>query len=169
MRRGQRTSLALCVAVLFHAIHVRAADPGFPIYFEDSTLVVNPQIVNRTTYLPLADIVRHLKIPYTDAVSLETFTIRGANGRIVLTRNSGLISVNDQIVLMRNPILRENNEWLVPIDFLSQGLSRVSGIEFRNRSGAARVFAGNVNSSELVMNAQALGPVTRLTLRSENP
>ena len=159
----------LCVAALFYTIHLRAAEPGYPIYFQDSTLVLTPQIVNRATYLPLAEIVQHLKIPYTDALSLETFTVRAPNGRLVLTRNSGLISVNDQIVLLRNPILRENNQWLVPIDFLTQGLGRVTGLEFRNRAGASRIFAGNVNSSELVMNAQVLGPVTRLTLRAETP
>jgi N-acetylmuramoyl-L-alanine amidase len=170
MRRASLIFLSVfTLAALFHNVRIRAADSGFPIYFGDSTLIVTPQIVNRTTYLPLVEIVRHLKIPYTDAVTLETFTIRGPNARLVLTKNSGLISINDQIVLMRNPILRQDNEWLAPVEFLSQGLARVAGIEFRNRPGTSRVFAGNVNPSELVMNAQPLGPVTRVTLRSEKP
>ena len=160
---------AFNLAIVFYAIHVRAAGSGFPIYFEDSTLVVSPQIINKTTYLPLADIVQHLKIPYTDALSLETFTIRAQNARLVLTRNSGLISVNDQIVILKSPVLRENNQWLVPLDFLPQGLGRITGLEFRNRAGTNRVFVGGVKPSELVMNAQTLGPVTRLTLRSETP
>ena len=159
----------VCLESWVHTLRLGAAESGFPIYFPDSTLILTPQIVNRTTYLPLVDIVRHLKVPYTDALTLETFTIRAATARLVLTRNSGLISVNDQIVLLRNAVLRENNQWLVPLDFLSQGLTRITGIEFRNRAGTSRVFAGDVNPSELVMNAQTLGPVTRLTLRSEAP
>jgi hypothetical protein len=162
-------ALALTLAVFSYALQVRTGESGFPIYFEDSKLILTPQVINRTTYLPLVDIVQHLKVPYTDALSLETFTIRPPNSRLVLTRNSALISVNDQIVLLRNPVLRENNQWLIPIDFLTQGLERVTGVEFRNRGGAARIFAGNVTPSELVMNAQALGPLTRLTLRSEQP
>jgi len=159
-----RLMAAICVAVLFFGSSTRAADSGFPIYFENSKLVVKAEIVNRTTYLPLIDIVQFMKLPYTDALSLETFTIRNGNSRLVLTKNSGLISINDQIVLLRNPILRENDRWMVPLDFLTLGLSKISGTEFRNRAGP-RIFAGNVQAPELVMNAQSLGAITRLTIR----
>jgi len=161
--------VAVCVAILFLSSSIRAADAGFPIYFEGSKLMVKSETVNRTTYLPLADIVQFMKLPYTDALSLETFTIRSGNSRLVLTKNSGLISINDQIVLLRSPILRENDRWLVPIDFLSSGLSKITGVEFRYRLGAPRIFAGNVAAPELVMNAQQLGPITRLTIRTGVP
>jgi N-acetylmuramoyl-L-alanine amidase len=144
----------------------RAADTGFPIYFADSKLVLKPEIVNRVTYLPLMDIIQFLELPYTDSLALETLTIRAPKGRLVITRNSGLISINDQIVLLRNSILKEDERWLAPIDFLSQGLTRATGTEFEHRSGSMRVFAGGVDPPELIMNAQALGPMTRLTIRA---
>ena len=53
-------------------------------------------------------------------------------------------SINDQIVLLRNPILRETDRWMVPVDFLTQGLSKITGTEFRYRLGAPRIFAGAV-------------------------
>src|SRR5262245_16006180 len=162
--------VALAAAVFFYSRSLKAAaDERMPIYFPDSTITVKTETVNRTVYLPLVEIVRHLNLPYTDAVSLETFTIRGPNALLVLTRNSQLISINGQIVFLSSNIRRENQQWLVPVDFLSQGLSRVSGIMFRYRPGSSRVFAGDVNPSELVMNAQNLGRVTRLTIRSETP
>ena len=34
----------------------RAADTGFPIYFDNSKLLVKTETVDRTTYLPLVDI-----------------------------------------------------------------------------------------------------------------
>src|ERR1051326_7026066 len=104
----------------------RAADSGFPIYFENSKLIVKAETINRTTYLPLIDIIQFMKLPYTDALSLETLTIRTGNSRLVLTKNSGLISINDQIVVLRDPILRENDRWFAPIDFLTTGLSRIT-------------------------------------------
>jgi N-acetylmuramoyl-L-alanine amidase len=52
------------------------------------------------------------------------------------------------------------------LDFLSQGLSRVAGMEFRYRPGSRRIFAGRVQVAELAMSAQSLGGTTRLTLRS---
>src|SRR5215510_515200 len=107
---------ALCAALFVSGRITRAADSGFPIYFENNKLILKSEVVNRTTYLPLVDIVQFMKLGYTDALSLETFTIRSGTSRLVLTKNSGLISINDQIVLLRNPILRDNDRWLVPID-----------------------------------------------------
>jgi len=159
----------LAAAVLMVVTLTRAADTGFPIYFENSKLLVKAETVDRTTYLPLVDIVQFMKLPYTDAISLETFTIRSGTSRLVLTKNSGLISINDQVVLLRNPILREGDRWMVPVDFVTQGLAKVTGTAFRYRLGAPRIFAGAVEAPELVMNAQTLGAITRLTIRVGAP
>jgi N-acetylmuramoyl-L-alanine amidase len=143
-----------------------AADTDFLLYFENSTLALKSQTVDRTTYLPLQEIVKHLGLAYTDATALMTFTIQGQNARLVLTPGSGFISFNDQPVLLQNPVRRDGGQWLVPLDFLSQGLSRVANLEFRYRPGSRRVFAGKVTTTELAMNAQSLGALTRLTLRA---
>ncbi len=157
--------VAILAALLMSGAQTRAADSGFPLYFENSKLVLKAESINRTTYLPLLDIVQFMKLPFTDAISLETFTIRSGSSRLVLTKNSGLMSINDQIVILRNPIVRENDRWMVPIDFLTLGLSRITGQEFRYRTGMSRIFVGSSSAPELIMNAQTLGPITRLTLR----
>jgi len=144
---------------------IRAADANFPIYFPNSKVVVKAETFNRVTYLPLKEIIEHMGLPYTDALALETLTIRSGNNRLVVTKNSALISYNDQIVLLPNPILREDGRWLVPLEFLTTGLTRLTGTEFRYRPGTSRIFADNVDAPELEMNAQTLGPITRLTIR----
>src|SRR5947207_895484 len=82
-------------AVFLSPLLLRAADNDLPIYFEDSTLVLKTQTVNRIAYLPLADIVRHLELSYTNDTTQDVFTIRRGNAQIVLTRNSAAISVNN--------------------------------------------------------------------------
>jgi N-acetylmuramoyl-L-alanine amidase len=158
--------LALMASGLFFTLPLSAADTDFLIYFENSTLALKSQTIDRTTYLPLADIVRHMGIAFTDATALLTFTIQGQNSRLVLTPGSAFVAVNDQPILLQSAVRRENGQWLVPLDFLSQGLARVAGMEFRYRPGTRRVFAGRVQVAELAMNAQPLGGITRLTLRS---
>jgi N-acetylmuramoyl-L-alanine amidase len=144
---------------------IRAADANFPIYFPNSKVVVKAETFNRVTYLPLKEIIEHMGVPYTDALALETLTIRSGNNRLVVTKNSALMSYNDQIVLLPSPILREEGRWLVPMEFLTTGLTRLTGTEFRYRPGTSRIFAENVAAPELEMNAQTLGPITRLTIR----
>jgi N-acetylmuramoyl-L-alanine amidase len=171
MRISRIASLiaALAAAVFIFGGLSRAADGNLPIYFQNSKLVVKTETVNRITYLPLKEIIEFLGFPYTDALALETLTIRSGNSRLIVTRNSGVMSFNDQIVLLPSPVLKENGRWLAPVEFLNQGLARLSGTEFRYRAGVARVFAGDVEAPELVMNAQSLGPITRLTIRCGSP
>src|SRR5262245_6505940 len=131
-------------ALLFiPASRTNAADGNLPIYFKNSKLLVKADTINRTIYLPLAEIFQFMGLPYTDALALETVTVRSGNSRLVATRNSALISLNDQIILLPSPILRENNRWTGPVDFLSLGLSPLTKIEFRYRPGIPRIFAGD--------------------------
>ena len=160
---------ALGAAIFIFRGSIRAADSGFPIYFPDSKLVVKAEVMNRTVYLPIREIIGHLRLPYTDSVALETLTIRSGNNQLVVTKNSALISYNGQIVLLPSPILREDNRWLAPVEFLTMGLTKMTGMEFRYRPGTSRIFAGSVDAPELEMNAQTLGPITRLTLRCAFP
>lgn len=160
---------ALVCALFVFGSRSHAADGNFPIYFPNMKLVVKTQSINRVVYLPITDITSVMGLPYTDALALETLTVRSGNSRLVASRNSALISVNDQIILLPSPILREDGKWLGPIDYLTQGLSKLTGTEFRYRSGSSRIFAGSIDPPELLMNAQSLGPITRLTVRSSAP
>src|SRR5215467_276135 len=165
----KKAFIVVVLAALGAALFVSAADTNFPVYFPNSKLLVKADMMNRTVYLPLKEIIQHMGVPYTDAIALETLTMRSGNNKLVVTKNSALISLNDQILLLPNPILRDDNRWLGPVEFLSMGLTRLTGTEFRYRPGMSRMFVGAVNAPELEMNAQTLGPITRLTIRSAEP
>src|SRR5712692_10370417 len=150
----KKICIAVLVAALGAALFIFAADTNFPIYFPDSKLIVKADVMNRTMYLPIKEIVGHMGLPYTDSTALETLTIRSGNNRLVVTKNSALISYNDQIILLPSPILREDSRWLAPVEFLTSGLTRMTGTEFRYRPGTSRIFAGSVEAPELELNAQ---------------
>ncbi|HEY2384947.1 MAG TPA: N-acetylmuramoyl-L-alanine amidase [Terriglobia bacterium] len=165
----KKVVIAGLLAAFGAALFLSAADTSFPIYFPNSKLLVKADVMNRTVYLPVKEIVQQMGVPYTDAIALETLTMRSGSNRLVVTKNSALISYNDQIILLPNPILREDNRWLAPAEFLTMGLTRLTGTEFRYRPGTSRIFAGNIEAPELEMNAQTLGPITRVTLRCAVP
>jgi N-acetylmuramoyl-L-alanine amidase len=165
----KKVFIAVLLAALGAVLLVSAADTNFPIYFPNSKLLVKTEVLNRTVYLPVTEVIQQMGVPYQDAIALETLTIRSGSNRLVVTKNSALISYNDQIILLPSPILREDNRWLAPVEFLSMGLTRLTGTEFRYRAGTSRVFAGNIEAPELEMNAQTLGPITRVTIRCAVP
>jgi N-acetylmuramoyl-L-alanine amidase len=83
-----------------------------------------------------------------------------------LARNSAVISIDNQITLLPNPVLHDNGVWLVPVEFLQQGLSRLTATEFRRRAGSPRAFAGKAKPADLNMSSQSQAALTRLTLRT---
>jgi N-acetylmuramoyl-L-alanine amidase len=159
----------LAAGLFYYTGAASAADSDFPIYLEDSTIILKTQAVKGVLYLPLADIVRNFTLPYTNDTTQESFTIRGANSQVVLTRNSASISVNGQSAAMPSPVLHDNGIWLVPVEFLQQGLSRLTSLEFRRRTGSPRAFSARVKATELNMSAQSQATLTRLTFRTANP
>src|SRR5207249_901235 len=161
---------ALGAALFIFGGLMHAADTSIPIYFPNSKLIVKAETFSRATYVPIKEIIEFMGVPYTDALALETLTLRsGSNSRLLMTKNSALMSYNNQILLLPSPILREEGRWLAPLEFLTIGLTRLTGTEFRYRPGTPRIYADNVDSPELEMNAQTLGPITRLTLRCSVP
>src|SRR5262249_27918592 len=139
------------------------------IYFSDSKIIVKANVTNSTVYLPIKEVVSHLGLPYTDSTALETLTIRSGSNQLVVTKNSGIISYNGQIIILPNQILRDDNRWLAPVEFFTMGLTKMTGSEFHYRAGTSRMFVGNIDPPELELNAQTLGPITRVTLRSNTP
>jgi hypothetical protein len=113
---------ALGAAVFIFGGLIRAADTNFPIYFPNTKLILKAENFKSETYLPLRQILETMALPYTDALALETLTVRSGNSRLVVTKNSALMSYNDQIVLLPSPVLREDGRWLAPIEFLNTGL-----------------------------------------------
>src|SRR5207249_2728221 len=75
---------AFGAAVFIFGGLIRAADTNFPIYFPDGKLILKGEGVNRSVYLPLRPIIEHIGLPYTDALALETLTIRSAGNRLVV-------------------------------------------------------------------------------------
>ena len=77
---------ALGAALFIFGGLIRAADSNFPIYFSNSKLVVKAETFNRETYLPLRQVLESMGVPYTDALALETLTIRSGNSRLEIGR-----------------------------------------------------------------------------------
>jgi N-acetylmuramoyl-L-alanine amidase len=161
--------VVLAGALLFLSRMLGAAEDRITIYFDDSTLSLKTVNMNSTVYLPLSDVVDHLHLPYTDAKILEEFTIGSNNAKVLLAKNTRLIVVKGSQEFLLYPVVHENQQWMVPVEFLSKGLTPITGIEFRYKPGVPRIFTGKVAPIELLMNAQALGPITRLTIGTSSP
>ena len=138
----------------------------FVVYFDDGPFLSEHFEAGGTAYIPLTELVRRMALPYTDATALETFTVRGPNGALLARSDSNTIAIDGSDTQLEHPVLREDGRWFVPVEFLTNGLGAITGMQFRHTTGAPRILVGDVTATELDLNAVQTANATRLTIRS---
>jgi N-acetylmuramoyl-L-alanine amidase len=139
---------------------------GIVIYLEDGPLVSDTSVRNGATYLPVLELVGRLALAFTEDETSETLTIRGPEGALEVINNSNAVRIGSRLVRMNSPVVREAEQWWVPVEFLTLPLADISGVRFRYEAGSPRIFAGSVTPALLDMNAAPNQSGTRLTIRT---
>lgn len=162
--------LALAAAALLPAPGVSGApqdtDSQLVFYFDDGPFFSEAADRNDTTYVPVLPLARHLGLPYTDAAAVGTLTIRGPGGTLEAASDSNTLAIGSRAIAMSTPVVREDDRWWVPMEFLTRGLPIVLGVPFRHRAGSRRVFASPTAPTVVDIAAAPTLDGTRLTIRT---
>ena len=80
-------------------------------------------------------------------------TVRGQS--IVLTADQNVVSVAGRLVSLPAPVLRRDNRWLVPVDFLSRALSSALNTRIDYRRGVRLLIVGDMRVPRVVARIDA--------------
>ena len=166
---GASLTLVCALVVLvprFAAYQQASAPTPLVIYFDDGPFISEKLNRNGGLYIPVIDIVERLSLPYTDAPATQLLSVRGPGGTLEARHNSNTITIDGGAVQMNWPAFREGERWWVPIEFLTMGVTEVTGIRFRYDDEAHRVIVGDLRPALLDMNATPTETGTRLTIRA---
>ncbi len=141
--------------------------PTFVVYFDDGPFTPSVSIRDNGMFVELTGLIRRMQLPYTDATSAGTFTIRGPLGTLIATSEEDTLTIDGRTLPMALAPFREDARWYVPLEFLTTGLEQISGVDFRYQPGTPRIFAGTVTPTRLTMSAVGNEGETRLTIRSD--
>ncbi len=139
----------------------------FVVYFNDGPFPTTSTLRNDATFVELTDLIRRMGLPYTDATSAATFTIRGPLGTLIATSERNTLTIDGQTLELEHAPFKDNTEWYVPVEFLTSALEQITGVDFRYQSGAPRLLAGTLTATRLAINAVGNQGETRLTIRSD--
>ena len=74
---------------------------------------------------------------------------------IVLTENQNVVAVSGRLVSLPAPVLRRDNRWLVPVDFLPRALASAIATRIDYRRGVRLLIVGEMRVPRVVTRVDA--------------
>ena len=159
-------SLGLLASQASAPRQTNAPEP-FVVYFNDGPFPTKSILRDNARFVELTNLIRRMELPYTDATSVATFTIRGPLGTLIATSERNTVTIDGQTLELEHAPFKDNTEWYVPVEFLTSALEHITGVDFRYEPGAPRLLAGTLTATRLAISAVGNQGDTRLTIRSD--
>ena len=112
----------------------------------------------------LDDLVRRFELEVDDESRTGTVTVSSGGQAIILTADQRLVSVSGRLVSLRAAPQRSGDEWLVPLDFLSQALRRIIDESLELRARSRLLLVGDVTVPRVTGRYRTRGAGGRLSL-----
>lgn len=123
----------------------RARGDNFVVYLPNAHQLVPIQIVDNTRYLPLVKVLNLVGTVSVLEEKRDVLKVAVNDDRLELHEGNNKIKINRHDIKLVNPVRVENDNWLVPLDFLDSVLPHLTTENIRYRAGDERLYLGNVN------------------------
>ncbi|MGH9450317.1 MAG: N-acetylmuramoyl-L-alanine amidase [Terriglobia bacterium] len=143
----------------------RLRSENFVFYLPNQHKLITVQKVGDTNYLPLIPLL-NLRGPVAGLQekrnSLKVW-VGGDQLQFHLDRNK--VQVNKTSVILPQPVLRVDGEWIVPEAFLTSIFARIAGPPFVYRAGSTRAFVGDVHPLSYTVRLESQPSGARLVIQ----
>lgn len=113
-------------------------------------------------YLALDEVAAAFNTSVQDDRLAGGVTMSVGGRTLVLTPDQGVVSVGGRLVSLAAPVIRQNNRWLVPTDFLSRALALATGTRMDLRRVSRLVIVGDLRVPRVTARVDGNGPRTSL-------
>ena len=150
--------IALAVALGVTALQHPAAQtppPGLRVLSREGTRPLPTVTQNNQEYVALEDLATAFGLTFREdrLAGGMTITVRGQT--IILTADQTVVSVSGRLVSLTSAPLRQNNRWLIPLDFLPRALGLALGTRIELRRNARLVILGDIRVPRVVARVEA--------------
>ncbi len=158
----------LGLAVLFWPARPLRSD-NFVFYFPSSHQLVPLEIVGQARYLPLLKVLNLVVQVGGLQAKSSSLTVWVGNTRLELHADEKRIHVDKQWVPLKDPLRVSNGQWMVPVDFLTSVLPKLTREPISYQMGTNRILIGAVKTSSFTARLDPLPNGARLTLQFTDP
>jgi N-acetylmuramoyl-L-alanine amidase len=138
---------------------------NFVFYFPNSRHVVPLQVIENIQYLPLLQILNLVGKLNGLQEKRNNLKVGFGNTQIELRADDPKIRLDKTTTTLSAPIRVSNGKWMVPIDFLTTVLPRLTSQRLEYQVGTNRIFLGDVNPGSFTLRLEPVSSGVRLTFQ----
>ena len=142
----------LCASVSFF---VSAQTPTLTVLSREGRKPIPMTTVNNQEYLAVDDVNAAFGTTSREDRLAGGLTITARGQSIMLTENQNVVSVAGRLASLPLPVLRRDNRWLVPVDFLTRALSSALATRIDYRRGVRLLIVGEMRVPRVVARIDA--------------
>jgi N-acetylmuramoyl-L-alanine amidase len=110
---------------------------------------------NNQEYIALDDLAAAFGLTFREDRLAGGLTISARNSTIILTADQSVVSVSGRLVSLTTAPVRQNNRWLIPLDFLPRALGVALETRIELRRNARLLIVGDLRVPRVVARVEA--------------
>jgi N-acetylmuramoyl-L-alanine amidase len=144
--------VALCLVAVYFAA---AQTPAVTVLSREGRKPIPVNAINNQEYVAVDDVNTAFGTTSREDRVAGGLVITARGQSIVLTADQNVVSVAGRLVSLPAPVLRRDNRWLVPVDFLPRALSSALNTRIDYRRGVRLLIVGDLRVPRVVARVDA--------------
>jgi N-acetylmuramoyl-L-alanine amidase len=138
---------------------------NFVFYFPNSRRVIPLEVIENTKYLPFLQVLNLVGTLSGLTEKRNSLKVGFERTHIELHADDARIRLDKKTVILSAPVRVSNGKWMVPSDFLTTILPRLTRQDVEYQVGTNRVFLGDVKPSSFALHMEPVNNGARLTFQ----
>jgi len=138
---------------------------NFVFYFPNSRHVIPLEVIENTNYLPLLQILNLVGKLNGLQEKGNTLEVGFGDTQIEFRADDPIIRLDKKMTTLSAPIRVSNGKWMVPTDFLTTILPKLTGQSAEYQVGTNRIFLGEVKPGSFSLRLEPVSSGARLTFQ----
>ena len=150
--------MPIATALLLLAValsYLAAQTPNLTVLSRDGRKPIPLTIINNQEYVAVDDVNTAFGTSSKEDRLAGGLTITARGQVMILTADQNVLSVSGRLVSLPYPVLRRDNRWFVPVDFLPRALSQAIATRIDYRRGVRLVIVGEMRVPRVVARVDA--------------
>jgi N-acetylmuramoyl-L-alanine amidase len=148
-------NIAAMLLVAGLAFQAAAQTPVLTVLSRDGRKPIPVSAINNQEYIAVDDVNATFGTTSREDRVAGGLIITARGQSIVLTADQSVVSVAGRLVSLPAPVLRRDNRWLVPVDFLSRALASAFNTRIDYRRGVRLLIVGDMRVPRVVARIDA--------------
>jgi len=155
----------LCGLALFFWPPRTLRSDNFVFYFPNSRHVIPLEVIENTKYLPLLQVLNLVGKLNGLQEKRNTLKVGFGNTQIELSVGDPKIRIAKETTSLSAPVRVSNGKWMVPTDFLTIVVPRLTSQIVEYQVGTNRIFLGDVKPGSFTLRLEQVSNGARLTFQ----